>query len=204
MRLITCLLLASLPAGCGGSGQNPTGPGPVDGGAPAPDLSPTCLPVEPAPPMLDPNCPIQKPAQPDALDDALKVVGLDRCTLKLSTAGYAGARDPYRLPWYDTAHDYAVNGPSFARTLVARLDAAGADTKKLLSKTWDESALVTGAVRLAAAVERAGLARFAGRTGFSFDQGTPLGRVVVRDAANDMYPDDDSDAIAVLVDTGGD
>src|SRR5207245_1244524 len=160
--------------------------------------------------------------------------------------------DPYRLPWYDTAHDYAVNGPSFARTLVARLDAAaksatpvanqlvllgnrlgpsiaacvpapaidpaqplaravaqliqdgggtpdvtGADTKKRLSKTWDESALVTGAVRLAAAVERAGLARFAGRTGFSFDQGTPLGRVVVRDAANDMYPDDDSDAIAV-------
>jgi hypothetical protein len=63
--------------------------------------------------------------------------------------------------------------------------------------------LVSGAARLAAAVEQARLSRFAGTRGFSFDQPTPWGRVVIRDGADDVYEDDGRDAIAVLIDTGG-
>ena len=92
------------------------------------DRTPICLPVEPAPPMVNPDCPVQKPAKADALDDTLTAEGLDRCTLTLKTSGYPGGRDAYRLPWYDRVHDYPVNAPAFTRTLTSRLDEAAAST----------------------------------------------------------------------------
>lgn len=92
---------------------------------PAPDLAEVCLPVEEATPEpADPDCPVTRPAAADALDEALALAKLDRCSLKLATNGYPGGRDPYRLPWFDRAHDFAVNAPPFARTLTTRLDAA--------------------------------------------------------------------------------
>jgi hypothetical protein len=66
--------------------------------------------------------------------------------------------------------------------------------------------LYRGAANLAATIEAAGLRRFAGTRGFSFSQPTPLGRVVVRDAADHTYHPDDpvvAGDILLLVDTGG-
>src|SRR5579883_193065 len=316
-------LLALALCGCGNAVSTMDAAQSPDAGT-APDLAPVCLPVEPAPPALDPNCPVVKPAMADALDDALAHEGLDRCSLTLPTAGYAGVmKDPYKLPWYDQAHDFVVNAPSWARTLTARLDSAAAsatpvanllvtlgdrlgpsiaacapafaidpsrplaaalsalivhtggkadeaaldaavapvpmdlqralapivfaietanddwtsltqslspddltvlagtsglvlvgaggmppdlsnsEVKTLLSKTFDESALVTGAAKLAHAVESAKLAPYAGTMGFHVDIKTPIGRVVIADGRDDTYEDDGSDAIALLVDTGG-
>lgn len=295
---------------------------PLDAGVP---IAPVCLPVEAALPAVDAACPVVKPASPDAFDEALTQLGMDRCTFTLPTADYAGGRDPYRLPWYDHVHDHPVNAPAFSHRLIAGLDAAaqskspvahalvllgnrlgpstltvcvpdatldaerplvramvalitaagGApdeaaltedakdvpldlqraiarvvsaaatantdwneltahlatddlfllmqacgivfpgtgsgppdmtdpNVKKLLSERWDVQKLISGGARLAAAVEGADLARFAGRRGFSFDQKTPWGRVVIHDAADDTYADDGTDAMMVLVDTGGD
>ena len=71
--------------------------------------------------------------------------------------------------------------------------------------TWDLGALVSGAARLAFSVEAAGLARFAGTRGFAFDQRTPLGRIVIHDAADHTYEAAPAvDAMLLLVDTGGD
>ena len=318
------LAAIALAAGCAGSPEVPldaAAPAAADLG-PGADRAPACLPVEPDPPAVDPACPIVKPARPDALDEVLASVGLDRCSLLVSTQSY-GARDSFRLPWYDAAHDHPVNGPAFARTLVDRLDTAAASatpiaaqlvllgnrlgarieacvpprdldpraplavavaqlirgsdgvadeaalaaaamsiplelqraaaqvvlavaaanadfralvaglspddlatlaqtsgmvlpyagggapdvtaaaTRKLLARTWNETSLVAGAARLAAAVEGADLKRFAGARGFSFDVATPAGRVVIRDAEDHVYEDDGGDAIAVLIDTGG-
>ena len=75
--------------------------------------------------------------------------------------------------------------------------------KALLSRTFDEGALVAGAARLAAAIEEIDWAKVAGDKGFSFDVQTPIGRVVVHGGGDDTYEDDDADAIALLVDTGG-
>src|SRR5438477_6784365 len=125
MRLRALCVLV-LVAGCGGE-TTMQQPAPPPDMAIGPDLAPTCLPVEPGPPdggSKDPGCPINKPAQADALDDALKVAGLDRCSWTISTKNYAGGSDPYRLPWFTTVHDWVVNGPPFARTLTTRLDDA--------------------------------------------------------------------------------
>lgn len=317
--------LALLAAACADGTTTPNDM--PDAGA-GPDLAPVCLPAEPAEPAPpDPNCPIRRPAAPDTFDELLTRAGLDRCTLAYTAShwGSFGAaarrKDPFRLPWYDAAHDFPVNAPPFARALLARLDAAAksdtpvagmlaamgsrlgapvapciaplvpdetaplaravADLITAAGSTPDEAALAEdardipldlqralaevvlaardadadfraatagltedqlgwlygtgnlmagnpnaldltdttvrdtlvafdlhalaeGAVRLAHRVERAALPRFAGARGFSFDQPTPLGRVVLRDAADDTYEDGDANtAILLLVDTGG-
>ncbi len=75
--------------------------------------------------------------------------------------------------------------------------------KSLLSSRLDLRPIIEGAVRLAYAIERADLRRFAGIKGFALDQPTPLGRIVIRDAANDQYEDDPDHPILLLLDTGG-
>lgn len=285
----------------------------------------------PAPPkgegtFADPSCPVRKPAQPDALDEALAKAGLDRCTLGYTPADWSMfatslTKDPYRLPWYDGIHDHAVRAPAFGRGLVESLDTASASelpvtgalqvaafalgsgdtpciepfvldetqplaravaqvirdaggepddasleedaadvplplqramaevvlaaneaeqsfkalasslsaadlaelakvpalslsmeagpptvtaptTASLLSKRFDEVALARGAVVLALRVEREKLATFAGLRGFEFEQDTPLGRVVLRDAESHTHGA--GSHVLVSIDTGGD
>ncbi len=327
-------LAAALSAsGCDGGavddqGVAPTDGGPADEAAPIGDLAATCVPGLPdAAVALDPNCPIVKPASPDTFDQALKLAGLDRCSLGFTEQDWKEypsilREDAFRLPWYDAVHDHAVRAPSWGRGLVGALDQAAAtptpvtraliaaggalglsdapcvspgavdpaqplaravakaitdaggkpnlaaleadaadvpmplqlavaqvvlaasaanqaylalekplsdndkDTlsrtsafimpgemaanltdktaKDLLANRFDEQALLDGATRLAYSIETAGLARFAGMTGFSFDQATPLGRVVIHDGKNDTYKDDPAHPILLLVDAGGD
>lgn len=60
------------------------------------------------------------------------------------------------------------------------------------------------AIALARAVEGADLARFRGVMGASFAAETPIGRVVIRDAAAHRYSPDDYPATLLVVDLGGD
>jgi hypothetical protein len=104
---------------------------------------------------------------------------------------------PEDLDALSTVHALAI--PSSSGTP----DIANGKVKDLLAHRFDEPALVEGAVRLAWSIETADLARFANQSGFSFDQDTPLGRVVLHDAHADTYAGD-SGPYLVVVDTGGD
>jgi hypothetical protein len=75
------------------------------------------------------------------------------------------------------------------------------NAQSLLSKRFDVEALVRGGATLALAIERAHLSRFAGLSGFSFEQETPLGRVVIRDAADDVHAA--GSHVLLSVDSGG-
>ena len=76
------------------------------------------------------------------------------------------------------------------------------DVITLLSTGLDLATITAGGVQLATRLDEANLARFAGRTGFTFDQMTPIGRILVRDAADHTY-DDDGKPVLVQLDTGG-
>ena len=78
------------------------------------------------------------------------------------------------------------------------------EVQKLLATGFDQRTLLGGAARLAWAIERARLSRFAGRKGFQFDQSTPIGRIVIADGANQTWPDEPQRPILLLIDTGGD
>lgn len=74
------------------------------------------------------------------------------------------------------------------------------------SKGFNYSLLYQAAVKLSAAVEGAGLARFAGQSA-SFNVDTPLGRIILGSSSDDTYAPSDNKvgpSIALLVDTGGD
>ncbi|HEV8324012.1 MAG TPA: hypothetical protein VG389_20515 [Myxococcota bacterium] len=317
-----------------------------DGGPPATDAGPEPIAAPLAcqealaadAPYGDGTCPVDRPAAPDLLDDALAVSGIDRCTLRwepgdVAIFGPAVAADPWRLPFYDATHDAAANAPVWARRTIDRFDglvagatplasavagaadrlgfgaagtlctaaygidpgaplaqaivdlfarvgvttnpgdrdgydaalvdvpfdlqvalapvvaavgdAAAARTAVLGTKLttdlqWqtafrlaaslviptstfarlnpadpfyaallhdtDFAALYAAAVTLALTVEAADLGAFAGAAGFSFTTTTPIGRIVLRDAADDVYDTADpdlADGIALLVDTGG-
>lgn len=269
------------------------------------------------------DCPLVRPATPDRFDEALTVAGLDRCRLGYTSKDWsvipANMRDdPYRLSWYNGAHDFALRAPPLARSWIRGIDGAlvsptpvtdallvmaeqlgvtidpcielpeissehplASAVGKLITQTggtpdwatlekdtanvpdalqrelakivlalgdansawdvlaggrqeelarvtglllnssygapdlkntavayllthFDEAALLEGAVRLAYVIETARLARFAGLWGFHFDQATPIGRVRISDAANDVYQDDGLGETLLLVDTGGD
>ena len=80
----------------------------------------------------DGACPVALPKMKDLLDEALAKVKLDRCTAVFSQADKKifGANtdiiwgDAFRLPWFDQVHSAALNGPPFARQMVAQLDTA--------------------------------------------------------------------------------
>ncbi|NOU28641.1 MAG: hypothetical protein HOO96_12105 [Polyangiaceae bacterium] len=77
-----------------------------------------------------------------------------------------------------------------------------ATTISLLSTRFDELALARGAAELSLRIETAGLAAFAGATGFDFEAETPYGRIIVRDGKNHEHAPQGS--VLLLVDTGGD
>ncbi len=74
--------------------------------------------------------------------------------------------------------------------------------RDLLTKQIGWTDLYQGAHDLAAAVENAALETETGARGFSFDVDTPLGRVVIADAADQIH-DDTAGPVLLLVDTGG-
>lgn len=85
-------------------------------------------------------------------------------------------------------------------TLTGAANVKDASIAKALSD-FDTKALVAGAVKLALRVERADLGRFRGLRGFSFEQKTPLGRIVVKDAADHVHAK--GTHVLLAVDTGG-
>jgi hypothetical protein len=71
----------------------------------------------------------------------------------------------------------------------------------------DYAALYAAGTRLALTIEAAGLGAFAGATGFSVTIPSPIGTIVLRDAADDTYDPADPDLagdLAFILDTGGD
>jgi hypothetical protein len=109
-------------------------------------------------------------------------------------ASYAG--DPLQL--YDTIYTLILPHPM---GIAFPLDGAAWE---FLSGGFDAAALYRAATVLALTIENADLARFAGTTGFDVDLTTPLGRVLIRDAADDTYePATLDESYALIVDTGG-
>ncbi len=85
-------------------------------------------------------------------------------------------------------------------TVTGAANAKDPAVAKMLA-SFDVAALVRSAAALALRIERADLARFRGLAGFSFEQDTPLGRIVVRDAGDHVHAD--GPHVLLLVDTGG-
>ncbi|MCA9665509.1 MAG: hypothetical protein KC503_07970 [Myxococcales bacterium] len=87
-----------------------------------------CAPSPAMPSYGSSSCAVNKPAQPDLLDDALGKIGLDRCALGYvesdKLAGAAIWDDGFRLPFYDAVHQHALRAPPFARAVLAALDDA--------------------------------------------------------------------------------
>lgn len=104
-----------------------------------------------------------------------------------------------------TAADLVQLGRVDAFTLRSKSGAPkvnDAATLSLLSTRFDERALARGAAELSLRIETAGLAAFAGATGFDFEAETPYGRIVVRDGKNHEHAP--QGPVLLLVDTGGD
>ncbi|MEK6606035.1 MAG: hypothetical protein AABZ30_00070 [Myxococcota bacterium] len=329
----TRALLLLIALGCGSGGSTPTDAAPyssADAGAPPPDAAPDAAPepecfeplLDDADDAIDPDCPNTMPPAPDRLDEALALVGLDRCTLAFTEDEWdyfpnSIRADDFRLPFFDAVHDAPLRAPPWAGRVVQGLDdaaasdapvaraiqlaadrlghgaaeicappaaattladalvAIGADgddlakaladvpsdlasalvpiveaiafaaaardaaiaawsrdpeelyetvttlvlrhgqdlaidvaddaVRDFLAGGMDYAALYKAAAALALAVERADLGRFSGATGFDIDLETPLGRVLVRDAADHVHePASYRDPVALLVDTGGD
>lgn len=107
------------------------------------------------------------------------------------TTGFTAA-DILALGKVHAIHLRSLNGPP---------DLTRPNVQTLLSKRFDSAALAEGAVKLALRVEAANLAQFAGLRGFSFEAETPLGRIVLADAADHVHAK--GSHVLVMVDTGG-
>ncbi len=117
-----------------------TGPAETQG----PASTPACV-VSPTPaPFVDTPCAVPVPSTKDSFDEALAVVGKDRCSLGLDLddveSGWSSARDP-RAP--------AEFAPLLARPL--RLPGYGAEIAKWLDDALDGELPVTHALVAAAA-----------------------------------------------------
>ena len=135
------IALALLAAACSDDGPINNDPGKdagvdarLDDGAP--DISETgtfCAPQMPDGGFgKDGACPVAQPKKKDLLDEALDKLKLNRCKAVFSEADKKifGSNydiiwgDAFRLPWFDDVHAAALNGPPFARQLVAQVDTA--------------------------------------------------------------------------------
>lgn len=88
-------------------------------------------------------------------------------------------------------------------TIEQRPNLADPATLQTLASDFEFEPLVKAATRLSMMVELQRLARFASTTGFSFEQSTPLGRVVLHDASAHTLQASRTPML-LLVDTGGD
>jgi hypothetical protein len=149
------LLIAAAAAGCGdddeGAERSPEAG--VDAAAEAgadadaaPALAPICVKgPSPAPPAGDAACPAPKPANGDALDDALAQAGVDRCTFGFSDQTMSiwkpiFADDPFQLPAFRPLHQGLL-----------RLPAHAAETEGWLSAAIDGAQPLSSAILSAAA-----------------------------------------------------
>lgn len=97
----------------------------VDAGPPAP---PACI-TSPAPaPFPSGACDAPKPATPDALDEALGSIGLDRCTLGFNAKHVPASgwdlADPRRLPDFEPLLMRPLRLPSYGRQAAKWVDEA--------------------------------------------------------------------------------
>ena len=89
----------------------------------------------------DGACPVELPKKKDLLDEALDKLKLDRCKAVFTEADKKifGSNydiiwgDAFRLPWFDEVHSAALNGPPFARQMVAQADTAMAGKQPVTS-----------------------------------------------------------------------
>ncbi|MBI2892792.1 MAG: hypothetical protein HYY06_04520 [Deltaproteobacteria bacterium] len=93
--------------------------------------TPFCLDRIPSDDPLDPDCPNPEPAEPDSLDEALALAGIDRCSAVFTPQewGYFDnpdlrylLEDEFRLPIYPIVHDAPLRAPTWARAMSTRMD----------------------------------------------------------------------------------
>ncbi len=118
-------------------------------------------------------------------------------------ADAAAGRDRAIAQLDDTDRIIAFYGtPGFI--LPGNLTVDAAYLEILRGMRFDYAAMYGAAADLALAIEQADLARHAGATGFSFRADTPLGLILVGDAAPTPWdPADVTGPVLLLVDTGG-
>jgi hypothetical protein len=96
-------------------------------------------------------CSAPRPAQPDALDEALATVGLDRCTVGLARAdlreGLMDIADPRKLPDFDALLENPLRLPAWGAETARWLDEA------IAGPTPVASSIVAASVRRGARVE---------------------------------------------------
>lgn len=102
-----------------------------------------------APALDSQGCPA-KPATPDAIDEALTLNKLDRCSLSYDPSWRADydstVDDAFRLPFQDTIHDHPFLLPPFARNLATDIDAANASSRPV------SQAIAVAAARIGKAI----------------------------------------------------
>jgi hypothetical protein len=96
-----------------------------------------------------------------------------------------------------------LQGIVFSSPTCTGFDPTNTANRALVATGVDWVSLYQAAYDLARAVEDSGLQAETGAVGFSFDQATPHGRIVLGDAGSQTH-DESEDAIALLVDFGGD
>lgn len=148
--LLLATALASGAAAEACSSESGQAPGPT--GTPAPPIAEAgttpavaCVKSPAASPFPSGACSAPRPPQPDAVDEALATMGLDRCTIGLPRAqsrqGLMDITDPRKLPDFEALLENPL-----------RLPAYGAETAKWLDdavrgETPVASAIVAAAVR---------------------------------------------------------
>ncbi len=143
---------AALLAACSGNEPEPQKPASVSDAAPEADaaVAPACV-VSPAPaPWPTGACEVPSPPAKDALDEALGLVGLDRCTLgfdpkDVPKSGW-NPKDPRRLPDFEPLLMRPLRLPSWGRETARWLDDAVASSQPV------SRAIAAAAVRRGAPV----------------------------------------------------
>jgi len=191
MRRALLAFLLALPA-CSKEGPTPQPNNTADTGvsdtsapsAPACIVSPTPAPFPTAP------CESPKPAAPDAFDEALAKVGLDRCTFGFDKKQVASSgwdlNDPRRLPDYEPLLLRPLRTPSWGRETAKWFDEAVASEHPV------SRALVAAAVRRGDSVTSC-----PDGTWFVLEGTDPLASAIV--AASEPLGGIDADAVRAAV-----
>jgi len=102
----------------------------------------------------------------------------------------------YDPEWWWSNGDGLVSGLTGEAS--RRIVPKGFEHRRYLLGVGGRRALYAASARIAFAIEDADLQRFAGLMGVNFELHTPAGWIIVRDAADHVYPDDDKDTLLFL------
>jgi hypothetical protein len=163
--------------GTGGAGGGDDAGDASDATEAGPTLADVCVTAPVAkPPPGSATCPVNLPAQPDALDQALSKAGVDRCSYGFSDATMSiwkpiFADDAYQLPSFRPLHRALLRAPAFVGETEAWLDAA-----------LDGEAAVSSVVLAASARKGHDASGCASLSGFAPDLGAaaPLAAALAR------------------------